>query len=136
VSAESEGLFVYGTLRFPEVLRVLLGRVPELRPARVVGWRARALPGAVYPGLVADPQGEADGLLMTGLREAEWRLLDAYEGESYELRRLPLDGGRHAWTYVWKGETQDRDWDPSHFAEHAMPAYLEGCRAWRRVYGG
>ncbi|SEG72640.1 Gamma-glutamyl cyclotransferase, AIG2-like [Thermomonospora echinospora] len=125
---EPDGLFVYGTLRFPEVLQALLGRVPELEPARAVGWRVKALPGVVYPGLVADPGGVADGLLMTGLSEAERRLLDAYEGESYEPRRMALDDGRRAWTYVWKGRTEPDDWNPARFAERDLPAYLDQWR--------
>ncbi|WP_250292550.1 gamma-glutamylcyclotransferase, partial [Frankia sp. CiP1_Cm_nod1] len=45
-------LFVYGTLCFPEVARALLGRLPCSRPAAAAGWRAAALPGRAYPGLV------------------------------------------------------------------------------------
>ncbi|GLZ16185.1 hypothetical protein Acsp04_64200 [Actinomadura sp. NBRC 104425] len=88
-----EGLFVYGTLRFPEVLRVLLGRVPDMRPATATGWSVRALPGKVYPGLVADPDGVARGLVMTDLTEDERRLLDAFEGDGYDPVLIPLDDG-------------------------------------------
>jgi gamma-glutamylcyclotransferase (GGCT)/AIG2-like uncharacterized protein YtfP len=130
-----DGLFVYGTLRFPEVLRVLLGRVPELEPAKAVGWRVKALPGVVYPGLVADPRAVADGLLMAGLSEEERRLLDAYEGEPYELRRLSLDGGRQGWAYLWRGRTEPDDWDPARFAERDLPTYLDECRAWSDAHG-
>ena len=38
-------LFAYGTLRFPDVLTALLGRVPEQAPAAVDGWRVAALDG-------------------------------------------------------------------------------------------
>ncbi|HEX2313221.1 MAG TPA: gamma-glutamylcyclotransferase family protein [Thermomonospora sp.] len=128
------GLFVYGTLRFPEVLSILLGRVPELEPATAAGWRVKALPGAVYPGLVPDPDAVAEGLLMTGLSEDERRLLDAYEGEEYEPRLLRLDGGREGWAYVWRHETAPHDWDIARFARRDLAAYLAGCRVWRRTY--
>ena len=36
-------LFAYGTLRFPEVLRELLGRVPELAEGTLADWRVAAL---------------------------------------------------------------------------------------------
>ncbi|MFG1997842.1 gamma-glutamylcyclotransferase family protein [Spirillospora sp. NPDC048911] len=126
------GLFVYGTLRFPAVLDVLLGRVPDLTPATAIGWRVRALPGVVYPGLVADPESVAEGLLMTGLTAAEQRLLDEYESGLYELTPLPLEDGREAWGYVWKDATEPYDWDPEYFAEHELDTYAKDCRSWRR----
>ncbi|MQY04883.1 gamma-glutamylcyclotransferase family protein [Actinomadura macrotermitis] len=129
--SDDDGLFVYGTLRFPEVLHVLLGRVPDLAPARAAGWRVRALPGVVYPGLVADPAATADGMLITGLDEAEKRLLDAYEDDLYEIAVLPLDGGRRGRAYIWKGTAEDTDWDPVRFADHELISYVETCRGWR-----
>ena len=58
---EPDALFVYGTLMFPEVLEVLLGRTPEMAPAALDGWRAAALADRVYPGLVAATRGLPDG---------------------------------------------------------------------------
>ncbi|GLW66105.1 hypothetical protein Arub01_43490 [Actinomadura rubrobrunea] len=130
-----EGLFVYGTLRFPEVLRVLLGRVPEMRPATATGWRVRALPGVVYPGMVAVPDGVAQGMLMTGLSEDERRLLDAYEDDLYDPTLITLDDGHRAWTYVWKGSTEPYDWDVERFAREELPSYVDRCRMWRRTFG-
>ncbi|GAA3953931.1 hypothetical protein GCM10023085_40580 [Actinomadura viridis] len=130
-----DGLFVYGTLRFPEILEILLGRVPGLAPASARGWRVRALPGVVYPGMVADPGGIADGILISGLTDAEHRLLDAFEGDPYGTAVLSLEGGAGlARAYVWLGPTEPRDWDPAHFAEHEMAAFADDCRAWRRAY--
>ncbi|XVQ10682.1 gamma-glutamylcyclotransferase family protein [Spirillospora sp. CA-255316] len=127
----TKGLFVYGTLRFPEILEILLGRVPRLAPAAVTGWRVRALPGVTYPGLVADPDATAEGVLISGLTEAEQRLLDAFEGDPYEPAVLPLAGGAgRARAYVWRGATEPYDWDPGHFAEHALAEFAESCRAW------
>jgi gamma-glutamylcyclotransferase (GGCT)/AIG2-like uncharacterized protein YtfP len=127
-------LFVYGTLRFPEILEVLLGRVPELSPVSVRGWRVRALPGAVYPGMVADPAGVAEGVLVSGLTEAERRVLDGYEDAAYEPTIIPLDegaGARRARAYVWTGPTEPYDWDPDRFAAQHLAVFAEGCRAWR-----
>ncbi len=41
--AQRGDLFVYGTLQFPDVLRVLLGRTPDNCSAALAGWRAAAL---------------------------------------------------------------------------------------------
>ena len=126
-------LFVYGTLRFPEVLDALLGRVPELSPARAEGWRAAALPGRVYPGLGAAP-GTADGLLVGGLGAAELALLHAYEDTEYEVVEIRLTDGRPALAYRWLHEALDEDWDPQWFAEQVLDAYVPGCASWRDEY--
>src|SRR3989442_15410683 len=97
-----DGLFVYGSLLFPEVLLALLGRLPSRTPATAPGWRVAALPGRPYPGLVPGP-GSASGLLMTGLREEEWDTLIAFEGDLYDLRRGTPAGDRAGWGVVWGG---------------------------------
>ncbi|MEW2353183.1 gamma-glutamylcyclotransferase family protein [Spirillospora sp. NPDC029432] len=126
-----DGLFVYGTLRFPEVLEALLGRVPRLSPARVRGWSVRALAGEVYPGMVAEPGAAAEGVLIIGLDPAERDLLDAFEGEPYEVVAVPLDGGGEARAYAWTGPTEPHAWDVEHFAEHDLPEFAGSCREWR-----
>jgi gamma-glutamylcyclotransferase (GGCT)/AIG2-like uncharacterized protein YtfP len=128
----ADGLFVYGSLRFPEVLTTLLGRVPALAPAAVEGWRVAALRGRNYPGL-APGDAVADGRLLTTLTLDEWRVLDAFEGTAYELRRLPLTNNGQAWAYVWNdlGEVTENDWSPESFESQHLPAFVEMCRQWR-----
>jgi gamma-glutamylcyclotransferase (GGCT)/AIG2-like uncharacterized protein YtfP len=123
----ADGLFAYGTLRFPEVLEVLLGRVPALDPATAEGWRVAALPGVTYPGLVAADRG-ADGVLLRGLRSDEWRILHEYEDDLYDLRLVPLDGGRRAWTYVWEDAVEPHDWDLAGFDLAAYLKTMESAR--------
>ena len=84
-------LFVYGTLRDPDLLAGLLGRrlPPEtVHAARAPGFKAVHYPGRIYPALVRSPGAGADGLLIAGLSPFERDLLDAYEGEEY--RRTPI----------------------------------------------
>lgn len=121
---------------FPEVLTVLLGRIPDRSPARVPGWRAAALPHRVYPVLVRDPSAEAPGILLTGVTAAEWHVLDAYEEDLYDLLRLPLDGGGHAWTYVAPdgADTPAESWSADEFAGRHLPAYVAECRVWRAAF--
>jgi Gamma-glutamyl cyclotransferase, AIG2-like len=52
LSAAPADLFIYGSLLFAEVMRVLIGRAPDSTPAALVGWCVAALPGRVYPALV------------------------------------------------------------------------------------
>ncbi len=126
-TAAADPLFVYGTLRFPEVLRALLGRVPTRTPAAVAGWRAAALEGRPYPGLVP-AEGKTTGLLLEDLTPAERRVLDAFEGDEYDRRRLPLTDGRHCRAYVWRaGRVLPGNWSAEDFAERHLTAYAARC---------
>lgn len=126
-------LFVYGSLQFPDVLRALLGRVPSTAAARVNGWCVRALPDVVYPGLVAAEGEWADGLVIDGLTPAEWRIIDAFENDVYDLRLLRLAGGHDAWAYICReaSHVSDNTWDRRHFTESHLAEYVQNCIAWR-----
>ena len=79
-------LFVYGTLRDPDLLAGVLGRPLRshaMHPARAPGFRAVHYPGRIYPALVRVPGAAAEGLLLTDLTPFERDLLDAFEGEEY-----------------------------------------------------
>ncbi|MDF4250539.1 gamma-glutamylcyclotransferase family protein [Streptomyces sp. WMMB303] len=93
VDTAADALFVYGTLRFDRILTALLGRVPPGTPATAPGWRTAALAGRPYPGLVPSAGHTAAGLLLTGLSGTEWRALDDFEDDAYELRRLAAERG-------------------------------------------
>ncbi|TLQ39375.1 gamma-glutamylcyclotransferase family protein [Streptomyces marianii] len=129
LSQRPDALFCYGTLQFDVVLRALLGRVPQKTPAFVPGYRAAALEGRVYPGLVVGPPANlASGVLLTDLSDKEWRILDAFEDTRYELRELPLANGGRGWAYVWPGgDVQASDWDAAEFEAQHLAAYAARC---------
>ncbi|MCC8247662.1 gamma-glutamylcyclotransferase family protein [Saccharothrix luteola] len=135
ISGEAATLFVYGSLRFPDVLRTLLDRVPPSTMATAKGWRVAALRDHVYPVLVP-AAGQANGMLLAGLTSTEWATLDAFENDLYQLRRLPLDGERSGWAYVSHDEAEalPHDWDIANFADRELAAYVERCREWRSWY--
>lgn len=79
-------LFVYGTLRDPDLLTAVLGRplrAAGVHRARAPGFRAVYYPGRIYPALIHAPGVAAEGLLLIDLSAFERDLLDAYEGEEY-----------------------------------------------------
>jgi gamma-glutamylcyclotransferase (GGCT)/AIG2-like uncharacterized protein YtfP len=129
-------LFAYGTLRFPDVLDALLGRIPEHSPGIVEGWRVAALDGRVYPVLVPG-EGAAGGVLISGLTVEEWRVIDAYEDGFYALERLTLVDGRQGWAYLTRESTAalPSDWSPGDFTTRHLSAFTGKCRAWRSTYG-
>lgn len=79
-------LFVYGTLRDPELLAAVLGRTlpPQaVHAGRAPGFRAVHYPSRIYPALLLAPGAAASGLLLLGLTPFEFDLLDAFEGDEY-----------------------------------------------------
>ncbi|MFG1794718.1 gamma-glutamylcyclotransferase family protein [Nocardia sp. NPDC049149] len=126
-------LFAYGTLQFPEVLEVLLDRVPDLSPTTASGWRVAALPGRVYPGLVSAADSLAHGVLLSGLTAGEWAILDAFEDDEYDLRPLCLPGhlGPIS-TYVWTAAAEPGDWHASQFAAAHLSQFAARSATWRR----
>ncbi|MFI0912460.1 gamma-glutamylcyclotransferase family protein [Streptomyces abikoensis] len=127
LASNPDALFVYGTLQFPEVLQALLGRIPASTPARAAGWRAAALANRVYPGLVRSTE-LATGLLLDDLAPTEWRALDDFEDDHYNLHRISLDSGRHGWAYVWPAEdVLPYNWSARAFQAEHLTAYATRC---------
>lgn len=121
-------LFCYGTLRFADVLKALLGRIPARVPASAPGYRAASLQGRIYPGLTAWPGGSASGLVLTDLSSAEWFILDAFEDERYDLREIALSTGELGLAYVWPGDdVRPEDWDAEDFQSQHLEAYAARC---------
>ena len=83
-------LFVYGTLRDPELLSAVLGRPATGLAATAPGFAAVHYPGRIYPALVRRPGAATAGLVLTDLTPFEFDLLDAFEGGEYRREILPV----------------------------------------------
>ncbi len=129
-------LFVYGSLLFGDVVRILIDRDPHRTPVTVHGWRVAVLPGRVYPALIPEPEATASGHLLDDLTAEEWQTLDTFEADFYTLARVNLTDGRNAWTYATDDPTtvEPTAWDPDTFAQQHLSAYLANCTAWRQHY--
>ena len=106
---ESLPVFVYGSLRDPEVRARLLGVRTDLstEPAMLHGHARTLVPGFGYPFVVpADPGDRVDGELLLGLRAVDYDALDEYEdvGEGLYERAVvtvqALSGPVRAWVYL------------------------------------
>ncbi|MEU8824606.1 gamma-glutamylcyclotransferase family protein [Streptomyces sp. NPDC048636] len=121
-------LFVYGTLQFEGVLTRLLGRLPRSSPATAPGWRAAALERRVYPGLVPAPGSTAPGVLLTDLSPTEWKILDAFEDDEYELREITLASGDRGRAYIWReGDIRPETWHAADFAARHLEEFTALC---------
>ncbi len=136
LSTDPAPLFVYGSLLFDDVVRILINRDPHRTPATVHGWRAAALPGRVYPALIAEPEATASGHLLDDLTVEEWQTLDTFEADFYTLARITFANGKNAWTYAAEdpATVEPVTWDPEIFARQHLSAYLTNCTAWRQHY--
>ena len=83
-------LFVYGTLRDPDVLEALLGRTVSANEASAPGFRAVHYPQRVYPALIPAQGGNAPGLLLHKLTPIELAILDACEGDEYRRATIAV----------------------------------------------
>lgn len=100
-------LFTYGLLRDPDLMRRLLGFVPERRRARVHGYRRRFSSRSGYYYLTPDPEAVAEGVAWR-LPEAALPVLDDFEDvETGQYRRtcveITLDDGRRVRGYAYEG---------------------------------
>ncbi len=97
--------FVYGTLMSPDVLQVLLGRIPPLAPsANLPNHSRHPVIGRVYPGVIPTPPSSSsshsssssssldsssssntvEGLLILDITPLEMKILDWFESEDYK----------------------------------------------------
>lgn len=66
--------------------------------------------------------------MLTALTDQEWRLLDAFEDDRYDLREVALSTSDRGLAYIWPdGEVRPEDWDRAEFEELHLPAYAARC---------
>ena len=126
---------MYGSLQFPDVLRVLIGRVPDMVPAMAAGWRVTALADVDYPGLVSGDD-SAVGHLLADLSWEEWKILDAFENPLYDLTFLATSAA-DAWAYTCPATSTAPiagGWTMGNFADRHLAEYLVRCARWLSAY--
>jgi len=97
-------LFVYGTLRDPDILAAVLGRRSVAGVTAVLhGYRAVLYPGRSYPALAPARGWSAAGLLIAGLLPEDFAALDAFETQEYRREPVRVEtaaGPAEAQTYM------------------------------------
>lgn len=91
-------VFTYGSLMFPEVWQIVVGREFESVEGFVTGYSVFRVRRGAYPGLIATPAQEVvRGLVYLDVDAASIARLDRFEGRFYERHSLAVacsDGRR------------------------------------------
>jgi gamma-glutamylcyclotransferase (GGCT)/AIG2-like uncharacterized protein YtfP len=142
----SKFLFVYGTLMAPEVVKILLDRVPNHQKCRLImtannNYRRHPVRSHVFPGLIrtdddagdfANHGHEITGILYRGLTSMEMKRLDYFESSEYEKKPCsvvtePDNEVVQALTYIWtnpRSELVEHEWSYEYFRENHLQDYL------------
>jgi gamma-glutamylcyclotransferase (GGCT)/AIG2-like uncharacterized protein YtfP len=76
-------LFAYGSLAFPEVLRLMRDMDYRLIDATLWGYKIMTIKRDIFPTIVADDSSKVQGKLILGLDDEFLKDLDEYEGDDY-----------------------------------------------------
>ena len=96
----AEQLFVYGTLRQPEVQIEIIGREVELVADSLTGFKTEpiTLDGVTYRILVPATDAEVAGSIIF-ITQDELERIDAYEPDDYKRISVTTASGKTAWVY-------------------------------------
>ncbi len=94
-------LFVYGSLRDPQVQTENIGRIVEGTPDVLLGYGKFAVKvdDIVYPILVPVSESIVEGEILK-LTKEELNKIDVYEIDAYRRIKVKLKSGINAWVYV------------------------------------
>ena len=131
--------FFFGTLQDDDLLELVLQRpIPraDIAKALLRGYRCIRLTSRVQPGIVEDPEGQVEGVLVRHLDETDAARITHYESDAYGFVLKPVDlltdGQEKAWIIlsdpalsVAPGEWTLKNWRLRH-----KPRSLVVARAW------
>lgn len=127
-------LFAYGTLMFPAIWRVIVGREAAGERACVKGYVVFRAPGDVFPVMVrGGPNDAATGLVFRDLDDSTIQALDDYEAVIYdrvEVVATVATGESIACQCYLLGRDYEKPaspepWDAAAFERDELPGYLE-----------
>ena len=84
-------VFVYGPLRFPEVMELIAGRQYPGTKATLRVYACVRVNDQVYPGLVYKPSAQTEGFLYEDMDDAVVKRIEAFKGDMYKLSALEVD---------------------------------------------
>ena len=133
----TKDFFAYGTLMCEDIMLAVTGSRFKHIPGYLRDYRTRAVKGEVYPGLIPEQGGFAEGIVYFDLTEAAFALLDTFEDEMYQRQIVQVNledrTSIEAQAYVVKPEFESwldpHDWDFEKFLQ-------SGKENFERQYAG
>lgn len=97
---ELEKLFVYGTLKDPDIQEKIIGRTVEGFLDVLENYKKSEIEihGKIYPIVEPDSNSLVEGLVISVTLE-ELNLIDEYETEAYKRKKVTLKSRELVWTY-------------------------------------
>ncbi|CAB9501483.1 AIG2-like protein [Seminavis robusta] len=137
-TALPNSVFVYGSLLSPQVVEVLLGRIPKSIPApcRLYGYSRHPVKDQVYPAIIpasSTSTSLVDGMIWCDLSDREKSLLDWFEDDEYQRTSVVVETSKelHYYTtdaYIWGNPLSEldleRDWSFENFCQQHLEWYL------------
>ena len=98
-----ENLFVYGTLKKPEIQKKVFERIAEFSEDSNKGYKISQIniEGEIFPILInsKNPRDFVVGSVIK-VSEEELKKIDKYETDAYKRIQVVLSSGKEAWVYV------------------------------------
>jgi gamma-glutamylcyclotransferase (GGCT)/AIG2-like uncharacterized protein YtfP len=119
-----KNIFAYGTLMFPEIWQLVVGRPFATVPGHVAGFATYRVANAVFPGMLATTNSDSvEGVVYLDVDAAAVSRLDQFEDDFYRRQtvRVKCEDGRicDADAYVVppekRGVLTDRRWSKQDF---------------------
>lgn len=136
-------VFTYGTLMFPEVWQVVVGRAFDAVEGAAAGYAIYRVRDAVFPGIIAaGSQDAVRGVLYLNVDQASLTRLDKFEDDFYVRQTLRVDCAdgerRSADAYVVTAENRavltDEPWDRTAFvASGGLQQFLNRFQGFSRI---
>jgi gamma-glutamylcyclotransferase (GGCT)/AIG2-like uncharacterized protein YtfP len=138
-------VFTYGTLMFPEVWQMVVGRMFATVEGAAAGFAVFRVRDAVFPGIVEATDGTVRGVVYLDVDADSIERLDKFEDDFYERRSIWVDcddGQRIAAdAYVvpqaCRGVLTDEPWDRDSFvASGGLEHFINRFAGFGRVANG
>jgi len=139
----TDSLFVFGTMRDPDVLGIVLGRpiTPDAyRPAWLPDHRIARVPDERYPVLVHAPGERARGDVIEGLGDEDFARIAFFEGDEYVFggRTVHIEGEGPVRVFLCDEGDMDpganEPWDLERWQREEKSSFLDVARKYMSYY--
>lgn len=124
---------------FPQVMRALLGYIPEHEKISLPGYQRKAIRNEIYPGAFQQQGSVIEGRLWYDLDQRSLEILDLFEGDFYEHQNISISaenkGDIVARIYIVRPENlsmlSEELWDKVKFQREELQGYIQMCVEFR-----